>query len=171
MRGKLVGTVLGVTAAVAGAFGLGYNLGSDRRADEFALVERQLGEARDDVERLSGERRELLAYIEECRPSEVQAAPEPAGGGAQGGPVVPVPRNAELTRGVPTKIDDTGYIVEFADLRRAPGGGTVATIAVSFGGRREERAIATGETATVNGVAVTVTGADAAKARLVLTPP
>ena len=161
MRGKIAG-VLAVAAAVLTSVGLGYTVGSDRRSDEFALVERQLDAERDEVE-------QLLAHCEKLEPSRIE--PAPATAADEGGPGAVRSWTARLTRGVPQPVGDTEYRVTVEDVRPAPAGGHLVTVAVTDQRRSDQAEIATGETATVHGVAVTVTGADVAGARLVLSLP
>ena len=165
MRGKIAG-VLAVAAAVLTALGLGYTFGSDRRSDEFALVERQLASERDEVE-------QLLAHCEKLEPSRIEPMTGDAGdGAADGGDAVAVTSwTARLTRGFPQAVGGTDYRVTVEDVRPAPAGGHAVTVAVADPRGREAGEIATGETATVHGVAVKVTGADVAGAELVLSLP
>lgn len=165
MRGKIAGA-LAVVAAVLTALGLGYTVGSDRRSDEFALVERQLAAEREEVE-------QLLAHCETLEPSII----EPLAGGAAGGAADAADASgavrswvARLTRGFPQRVEGTDYRVTVEDVRREPAGGHLVTVAVAGPRGRETGEIATGKTATVGGVAVTVAGADVAGARLVLSP-
>lgn len=164
MRGKIAG-VLAVAAAVLTALGLGYTFGSDRRSDEFALVERQLAAERDEVER-------LLAHCEKLEPSRIEPVTASAGEGADGGePPAVTHWTARLTRGFPQEVGGTDYRVTVEDVRPAPAGGHAVTVAVADPRGRRSSVIGTGETATVGDVSVTVTGADVAGARLVLSLP